>query len=576
MFKIIKKLSLLLIIAFLLLSTGTLARENVTYWYIKDFQSEIVVNKDSSLTITEKILADCGQAVGKHGIFRVLPTQVYKSEKQAIKMPIKLISISDFNDQPIKYSQSENRSDHTLTWKIGDPDVTVTGENYYKIKYTVENAIRFDNQNFDEFYWNLNGNFWDVETDSFTAKIIFPEEINRADSEIYLYSGSFGEKDVGLAEYQWFDEHTLQIASTRTFQEEEGITVSITLPKNIFIPYQPSFWEKYSQYFYCLLPLLVLIISYLLWSKFGRDPKINPAIVPEFAVPNKMSPMPMGMILSDGVLKNQYISAEIISLAVKGVIKIEKIKKKGIFGGEDYKLHLLKKEVKDLTESEKMLLNNLFDSKKEITLSSLRNKFYVHIDSLKERISDRLSEKGLVWKGSRWAQVIFIILAGFAFLGSFFLFPLSIHLAIAMIISTLILFVFSFFMPRRTLQGAEFNRKIMGFKLYMETAEKYRQRFHEKGNIFERFLPYAIMFGITGLWIAKMKQIYGEDYFERYHPVWFYGAGFESFNAQALDSAISSVSSNMASTLASSPSSSGAGGGGFSGGGGGGGGGGGW
>ena len=38
------------------------ARENVTDWYIKNFETEIVVNKDSTLDITEWITADCGNA----------------------------------------------------------------------------------------------------------------------------------------------------------------------------------------------------------------------------------------------------------------------------------------------------------------------------------------------------------------------------------------------------------------------------------------------------------------------------------------------------------------------------------
>ena len=131
-------------------------------------------------------------------------------------------------------------------------------------------------------------------------------------------------------------------------------------------------------------------------------------------------------------------------------------------------------------------------------------------------------------------------------------------------------------MQKRTEEGHVLFRRIKGFKLYLDKAEKYRQRFLEKENLFEKFLPYAIVFGITREWIKKMKDIYGEKYFATYHPVWFYGAGIASFNADSFSEAMNSVSTNMASTMSSSPSSSGTGGGGFSGGGGGGGGGGGW
>ena len=96
----------------------------------------------------------------------------------------------------------------------------------------------------------------------------------------------------------------------------------------------------------------------------------------------------------------------------------------------------------------------------------------------------------------------------------------------------------------------------------MNTAEKYRQRFNEKENIFEKLLPYAMVFGITKIWISKMKIIYGEDYFSTYHPVWFTGAAMAAFDADSFNTAVNNLSSNMSSTISSSPSSSGAGGGG--------------
>ncbi|MDD3778354.1 MAG: hypothetical protein PHH52_03185, partial [Patescibacteria group bacterium] len=83
--------SLLVIIFFPDIS---LARDNVVDWYIKDFRTEVVVNTDSSLTITETILADCGEAVGKRGIFRVLPI-VNKTKDGNFITSVELISITD-------------------------------------------------------------------------------------------------------------------------------------------------------------------------------------------------------------------------------------------------------------------------------------------------------------------------------------------------------------------------------------------------------------------------------------------------------------------------------------------------
>ena len=103
--------------------------------------------------------------------------------------------------------------------------------------------------------------------------------------------------------------------------------------------------------------------------------------------------------------------------------------------------------------------------------------------------------------------------------------------------------------------------------------EYRQQQFYEKENIFDKFLPYAIVFGIAELWAKKMQLIYGEDYFKNYHPIWFVGAMPTNFDVSSFTSQLNSISRSIAS---STSGSSGAGGGGFSGGGGGGGGGGGW
>jgi uncharacterized membrane protein YgcG len=546
----------------------------VTDWYIKDFQSEIVVNENSTLLIREKILADCGNAQNKHGIFRILPT-VFKTKAKEISMPINLISITNFSGQNIPYTTEKNYSDKTLTWKIGDPNKTVTGENEYLITYEVKNATLFDNPEFDELYWNLNGNFWDLETDKFTGKIIFPTGVTKNNTKIDYYTGSLNSKDKSKATYVWADENVLQFTSTKTLLQGEGITASVTFPKNIFTPYVPTFLEKYAIFLWFIIPLLAFSVCFNLWQKYGKDPKTKETIIAEFSAPKNLSPLELGMLSTNGRLKNEFISAEIINLAVKKIIRIEEIKNTGFFGfGKDHKLILIdKNKISELGDPEKTLLEAVFIGKDETMLSELKNKFYRNIPAIKKATIKSLEEKkliedtGLTFQAAFSTGGILLIVATF-FLASYF--PLSLP---AMILSILILFIFAFLMPKRTPLGAETNWKTKGFKLYMETAEKYRAEFYEKENIFEKFLPYAIMFGITNLWIKKMKEIYGEDYFNSYHPAWFIGANARAFDASEFSSQIESLSSAISSNVSSG---SGAGGGGSSGGGGGGGGGGGW
>src|SRR5680860_568596 len=121
----------LIIITSFFIAKISFARENVNDWYIKDFNSEIIVNNDSSLDITETIVADCGTAIGKHGIFRVLPKE-YKTEEGNYILPLKLISITNEDGKPLQYTSSKLGT--SVTYKIGDPDTEVQGENTYILK----------------------------------------------------------------------------------------------------------------------------------------------------------------------------------------------------------------------------------------------------------------------------------------------------------------------------------------------------------------------------------------------------------------------------------------------------------
>jgi uncharacterized membrane protein len=130
------------------------------------------------------------------------------------------------------------------------------------------------------------------------------------------------------------------------------------------------------------------------------------------------------------------------------------------------------------------------------------------------------------------------------------------------------------FMPQRTAKGRELLQHTLGFRLYMNTAEKYRQQFAEKAEIFTQLLPYAIVFGCVSQWA---KAFEGID-ISRTASSWYVGNA--PFQAAFLSSSLESMNANISSAITyvppSSGSSSGFGGGGSSGGGGGGGGGGSW
>jgi uncharacterized membrane protein YgcG len=322
-----------------------------------------------------------------------------------------------------------------------------------------------------------------------------------------------------------------------------------------------------------LIPLAAFLICYKVWDKYGKDPRVDKTIIPEFEIPENLMPMEMGMLYSNGSFKNEFIASTIVDLAVKKRIVIEEIKKSWFLGGKDFKLKKISNEPLLESTAQGVLLNALLGGKDEVMLSSLKNSFYQKIPVIKNAAIADLKQKDLIDPSGLKFRILFIVIALVFFFAVFGAAGTGLFgLAIALAVSAVIILVFGLLMPRRTSKGAELNWRIKGFRLYMETAEKYRSQFNEKENIFEKFLPYAIMFGIAKLWAQKMEMIYGKEYFATYHPIWYVGA-IGNFNADSFAANLNSLSSSIA---ANAGTASGAGGGGFAGGGGGGGGGGGW
>ncbi len=561
---------------FLLLALPVSAgRENVHEWYIQDLKAEFELRDDSSLLVTERITADCGDLPGKHGIFRILPKNA-KTPEGKIYYPIKLLSITDFDGHPYEYDVKEGFN--TLTWKIGDPNKEVKGANQYKIEYLVKNAVR-EHDNFDEFYWNISGHYWDMDIDDYEAKIVFPPGVSRDNTDIYHYMGRPGSKDPGLAKHQWINDNTLKVFTASPLRKGEGVTLSASFPSGIVDIYEPTVIDLWrNDYLWLLVPLVSFIMSYLIWKAYGDDPDMKKTIIAHYEPPNGLGPLEMGMLEKEGGLRSKFITAAIIKMAVDGLLTIKEKKKKGVsfFSKDDHILQKVKNaDTSQLTRAEKKIYDALFKDRSQVSLFKLKKDFHSAVPEIKKEARNFLIDNGYMEKAGLMIKIYMIVLAViFFFVGIFGIGPgQSFFLPISFLCSGVIVIMFALFMTKKTIKGINVVWKTKGFRTYMATAEKYRAQFYEEENMFEKILPYAVAFGMTKIWIKKMKKIYDDDYFRTHVPSWYIGSSLDGFDVNSFASSMNSIASSISQ---SASSSTGAGGSGFSGGGGGGGGGGGW
>ncbi|MCH8867378.1 MAG: DUF2207 domain-containing protein [Proteobacteria bacterium] len=151
--------------------------------------------------------------------------------------------------------------------------------------------------------------------------------------------------------------------------------------------------------------------------------------------------------------------------------------------------------------------------------------------------------------------------------------PFVIATIVAMFVT---LVFFAIIMKRSTMRGRQLLDQMMGFKDYLESADKdemnLRNPPEKTPELFEAYLPYALALGFEQHWGERFASILGSirnPDGSSYHPAWYAG----SWNSFDLRSSTSGLSSGLNIAISSSVtppgSSSGGGGGGFSGGGGG-------
>lgn len=371
-------------------------------------------------------------------------------------------------------------------------------------------------------------------------------------------------------------------------------------------------------------PFLAFLLGFRAWRDRGRDPK-EQSIMVGYEPPDGMTPAEMGTLVDHEAEMRDVVST-LVDLAVRGYVGIEERLDKHLFGlitNTEYVFHLRRPREKwgGLLAHETRFLDALFSvassgaawddlraafvearrvhqaggeldreafsariahagsrPTQSVRMVDLRNRFYKSLPGIKDGIYDRLVERGYYvhrpdqvkgnWMGLGFVTLV-LGLGGAAFLGGSgagWVSPFA--LGVGAGVSAVVLIGFGLVMPARTHAGARAREASLGFREFLDRVESDRYRRMITGpEMFERYLPYAMAFGVERKWARAFDDIFREP------PDWYSGSGYGHFRASDFTTRMSTMATTTGSTMQSSPSSSGSGGGGSSGGGSGGGGG---
>jgi uncharacterized membrane protein YgcG len=317
----------------------------------------------------------------------------------------------------------------------------------------------------------------------------------------------------------------------------------------------------------CLLTPFSVFVVYMIWRRRGRDQDKIDTIIPIFHPPLKMRPYLVGS-LADEVVDKRDISGSIIDLAYRGYLKIKELE-----AGKNYLLTDTGKDQADLTAVERKLFTALFDGSSEVETKDLAVHFATKYQGIVNQVYSQMVSEGYFTTSPQATRNSYAGCGvGLLILGGMMIFALAIGviallgqlgpitLGVAVFMFGLTLAIASKYMPAKTTFGSKIHTEVLGFKMYLETAEKYRLQNLTPAE-FEKYLSYAVVFGIEDQWAEKFKDIYREA------PDWYEASSPDVFSTYWLSRSLHNFSNNMQSSVFT-PVSGGSSGSGWSGGGG--------
>ncbi|HYJ13044.1 MAG TPA: DUF2207 domain-containing protein [Thermomicrobiales bacterium] len=264
-----------------------------------------------------------------------------------------------------------------------------------------------------------------------------------------------------------------------------------------------------------MIALLVggFVLVTVLWYVRGRDP--HTGMVAEY-IPEPPDDLPPGAAgtLLDERADHEDVVATMLGLARHGAIQIhEKVRPEGSTGKQSiYEIEVLD-PMKTGSKLEHDLLAALFDGNPQAGDTALLSEVKGRFDAWEPRIKHDLyqelvdrkyfnrspEETRQRWRRLAWAGLIlspiigfimFLMTDGWAFLP-----------AIAAMIVWFALLRMSRNMPQKSFHGAESAARWRAFRTYLRSIEKY-ESLEESRALFDRYLPYAVAFGMQQRWIA--------------------------------------------------------------------------
>ena len=290
---------------------------------ILSFISDVVVERNGDLAVTETIRVQAEGANIRRGILRDFPTSYTRPDGTRVVVDFKVESVMR---DGVPESWSTEGMDNGVRVRIGSADRTLSfGPHEYVIKYRTTRQIGFF-PDYDELYWNATGNGWTFAIDQAEARITLPANVPFKQTAVYTGPQGARGKDAAIVQQQ---PGRIVFRTTRALPPRNGLSVAAAWEKGIIAPptsaQQAGYWlaDNLALVISGVGLALILVYYAFAWLTVGRDPP-GGTIIPLFGPPAGMSPAATRYV-DRMSFDDRCFAVSIINLGVNGRLKLHSI-----------------------------------------------------------------------------------------------------------------------------------------------------------------------------------------------------------------------------------------------------------
>ena len=545
---------------------------------VESFDAHYYLSKDSEgravLKVVEEITAIFPNFDQNHGIERAIPKKYQGHISYQNDLTV-------YRNDELEGIASTKDVDGNKVYRIGNSREYVHGKQVYRLEYSFRDVMRSDLiENSQTLIWNVNGTQWKQNFGRVSATIFIDEAVAENYRSYDCYFGEYGAKNTcqPFSENYYRGQKVL-IFSQNNLSAGENLTfVANFKPETFKDSVDPNEHKiiKNALVFALIIPVAGLMILIFLGIKNYRSEKTHRSIVPQYLPPKEISLFESSVLLG---VQQKSIPAMIVKMAVTGNLKIVEIEKKGVLGKKEFRLERLSDQ--GLDNREKTIFNKIFSRGESVKLKDISKRLGMDFGQKMLGWAEVFRNKDFYKKpkdsilvkilfGLSFVAIFGPLLFGGAFEAvDFSGYELIITLWFALFTVIFVLLIVLVTIEPKSLRGAEMLDHLNGLKMYIKMAEEDRMRVlqsvdsadrivdggNSKVKLYEKLLPYAMIFGLEKTWLKELAAQYPEGV----SPDWYHGSGV--FNGILFANSMSSMSRSLNSYTLSASSVSGGGGG---------------